>query len=53
MAMQAGFPQLNFEPIDKTENPDGFNRYIEAIHNGVVENYEPIKQVFEKVLQAS
>lgn len=53
MAMQAGFPQLNFEPIDKTQNPDGFNRYIEAIHNGVVENYEPIKQVFEKVLQAT
>lgn len=53
MAMQAGFPQLNFEPIDKTENLDGFNRYIKAIHNGVVENYEPIKQVFEKILEVS
>lgn len=53
MAMQAGFPQLNFEPIDKTENPEGFNRYIEAIHHGVVENYEPIRKIFSKVLKAT
>lgn len=53
MAIQAGFPQLNFESIDRTTHLDGFNRYIAAIHNGVVENYEPIKQVFEQILKDS
>ncbi|AHE66840.1 Fic family protein [Legionella oakridgensis] len=53
MAMQAGFPQLNFEPIDKTENTDGFNQYIEAIHAGFDGHYQPIKQIFAKILNAS
>ena len=53
MAMQAGFPQLNFESIDKTINLDGFNRYIGAIHHGVDENYYPIKLIFEKILETS
>lgn len=53
MAMQAGLLPLNFEPIDKTINIDGYNRYIQAIHHGVMGNYETIKQVFMEILRAS
>ncbi|HBD7396558.1 TPA: Fic family protein [Legionella pneumophila] len=53
MAMQAGLPQLNFEPIDKTINTDGYNNYIQAIHHGVMGNYEPIKEVFIEILRVS
>ena len=53
MAMQADYPALNFSSIDKTKNPDGFNKYIEAIHHGFNKNYEPIKEIFSKVLEAS
>ncbi|KTD03648.1 Fic family protein [Legionella feeleii] len=53
MAMQAGLPQLNFEPIDKTTNTEGYNKYIQAIHYGVMGNYEPIKEVFVEILRAS
>jgi len=53
MAMQTGLPQLNFEPIDKTTNTSGYNEYIKAIHRGVDGDYEPIKQVFSKILEAT
>jgi len=53
MAMQADYPALNFRSIDKTETPNGFNKYIEAIHHGFKGNYEPIKEIFSKVLEAS
>lgn len=53
MAMQAGLPQLNFEPIDKTMNPEGYNKYILAIHHGILGNYEPIKEVFSEILKAT
>jgi cell filamentation protein len=53
MAMQAGLPQLNFEPIDKTINTKGYNNYIQAIHQGVIGNYEPIKEVFIEILKAT
>lgn len=53
MAMQAGLSQLNFEPIDKTTNTEGYNKYIQAIHYGVMGNYEPIKEVFVEILRAS
>lgn len=53
MAMQAGFQALNFSPIDQTENIVGFNNYIKAIHHGFNGNYEPIKNIFSKILKAS
>lgn len=53
MAMQADYPALNFSPIDKTETMRGFNKYIEAIHHGFNGNYEPIKKIFSKILEAS
>lgn len=53
MAMQSDYPALNFSSIDKTENPNGFNKYIEAIHYGFKGDYEPIKEIFSKVLEAS
>lgn len=53
MAMQAGLPQLNFEPIDKTINTEGHNKYIQAIHYGVMGKYDPIKEVFIEILKAS
>ena len=53
MAMQSGLPQLNFEPIDKTINPEGYKNYILAIHQGVIGNYEPIKEIFTEILRAT
>lgn len=53
MAMQANYPALNFSSIDKTENPGGFIKYIEAIHHGFNGDYGPIKKIFSKILQAS
>ncbi|MFT4060559.1 MAG: Fic family protein [Legionella sp.] len=53
MAMQAGFPQLNFEPIDKTINPQGYHNYILAIHHGVMGNYEPIQELFSEILRVT
>ena len=35
MAMQANKPSLNYSSIDRTENLDGFNTYILAIHAGI------------------
>ncbi|VEG89802.1 Fic/DOC family protein [Legionella spiritensis] len=53
MAMQADCPALNFSSIDKTETPDGFIKYIEAIHHGFNGDYEPIKEIFAKILEVS
>lgn len=53
MSMQSGLPQLNFEPIDKTINTEGYNNYIQAIHHGLMGHYEPIKEVFMAILRAS
>lgn len=53
MASQAGYPMLNFSPIDKTKTLEGFNRYIEAIHAGFSGSYEPIKKVFKRILEMS
>lgn len=51
MAMQAGRPPLNYTSIDQTENQKGFEEYVQAIHAGVSENYEPIQNVFKKILE--
>ncbi|HHH42976.1 MAG TPA: cell filamentation protein Fic [Gammaproteobacteria bacterium] len=48
MALQAGMPVLDFEPIEKDKG-----RYIEAIHAGHTGDYEPMKRVFSEVLDFS
>ena len=53
MAMQAKKPSLNYSPIDQTENQQGFDNYILAIHAGVSGNYEPIKNIFKILLEQS
>ena len=51
MASQARRPPLNYLPIDKTENQQGFESYIRAIHAGLNKNYEPIKDIFKILLR--
>lgn len=53
MAMQANKPPLNFSAIDRTINEEGFDRYIKAIHAGVIGNYEPITDIFRELLKDS
>jgi cell filamentation protein len=48
MALQAGMPVLDFEPIEKDKA-----RYIEAIHAGHAGDYAPMKRVFSDVLDFS
>lgn len=48
MALQAGQPPLDFTWM--AENRD---EYFQAIQHGHAGNYSPIRQVFERVLQAS
>jgi len=48
MALQAGMPLLDFEPIEKDKG-----HYIEAIHAGHNGDYEPMKRVFSEVLAFS
>lgn len=51
MAMQSGRPPLNYAAINQVENPDGFKSYIFAIHAGLNGDYEPMKQIFKKLLE--
>lgn len=53
MAMQAKRPPINYAAVDQTQNSDGFNHYILAIHAGVEENYSPIQNIFKKLLEDS
>ncbi|VVC74994.1 Adenosine monophosphate-protein transferase VbhT [Aquicella siphonis] len=53
MAMQSKKAPLNYSAIDQTENPEGFDQYILAIHAGHGGNYEPIKKVFKMLLEQS
>lgn len=53
MAMQANKPSLNYSSIDRTENLDGFNTYILAIHAGFGGNYKPIQNIFTTLLEQS
>lgn len=48
MALQAGMPVLDFEPIEKDKN-----HYIEAIHAGLDCDYEPMKIIFSEILDFS
>jgi len=48
MALQAGMPVLDFEPIEKDKG-----RYIEAIHTGHAGDDEPMKRVFSGILDFS
>lgn len=51
MALQAGQPPLNFEPINQIDHLQGFHRYISAIQNSCEENnYLPIQEVFKSLL---
>jgi hypothetical protein len=53
MAIQTKKPSLNYSLIDQTENKQGFEKYILAIHVGVSGNYEPIKNIFKSLLAQS
>lgn len=53
MVFQADLPPLNFTAIDQTENAEGFNQYIFAIHEGVCGDYEPIRKIFLTLLRQS
>lgn len=53
MALQARQPPLNYESIDQTINPKGFDSYIAAIHAGFKGNYKPIQAIFKTVLKES
>jgi len=48
MALQADKPPLDFEIINSDKE-----RYIKAIHAGHAENYEPMRQIFDEILQYS
>jgi len=53
MALQAGRSFLNYEPIDRTINPEGYANYIKAIHDGVGQNYKRIHNIFLNLLKVS
>lgn len=48
MALQAGMPVLDFEPIEINKA-----RYIETIHAGFDGNYEPMELIFSEILDFS
>lgn len=53
MAMQAKKPPLNFGLIDQTKHHNNFGEYIMAIHAGLDGNYEPMQNIFIKLLGQS
>lgn len=53
MAMQAKRPPINYEGLDQTTHAEGFNQYIEAIHEGLGENYQPMQGIFISLLNDS
>ena len=53
MALQANLPPLNYKSIDQTANPDGFKRYINAIHAAFAGDTHGIQQIFRKLLEDS
>ena len=46
MGLQAGLPALDFGGIRGAER----RRYIEAIHAGLDRNYEPMIEIFDRVI---
>ncbi|GJM06888.1 MAG: cell filamentation protein [marine bacterium B5-7] len=53
MALQANMPPLNYTSIDQTTNPEGFDRYIKAIHTAFAGDTHAIQQIFSKLLEDS
>ncbi len=53
MAMQADLPQINYQRIDQTTHPDGFETYIKAIHAAFSGDVQPIQELFYKLLTDS
>lgn len=53
MAIQAKRSSLIYSLIDQTENEQGFDNYIKAIHAGFSGNYEPIAKIFKTLLGQS
>lgn len=53
MALQADRSILNYAPIDRTSNQQGYNNYIAAIHRGVDCEYEMIQNIFLELLEAT
>lgn len=53
MALQAGRSFINYEPIDRTIHPRGFEKYILAIHQGHCGNYTMMQEIFNQLLKAS
>ena len=49
MALQAGFPPLNFNVIKESKKRE----YIAAVHASVVRNYDPMEKIFRWVLEKS
>lgn len=49
MAVQAGFPPLNFEIIEKRKHRE----YIAAVQASVSQNYEPMEGIFRLILESS
>lgn len=50
MGLQAGYPALNFSEID---DGDGKENYFAAVRSGLDCNYEPMKEIFAKILSDS
>lgn len=53
MSMQAGRDFIDYSPIDRTINADGYKKYIESIHEGFNGNYDLIKKVFLELINIS
>lgn len=51
MALQAGKPQLIYTLIDQVQNKVGFEKYIKAIHAGHAGNYQPITDLFRRLIE--
>jgi cell filamentation protein len=47
MGLQAGLPLLDFGGIRGDEK----HRYINAVHAGLDQNYKPMTQIFQRVIE--
>jgi cell filamentation protein len=48
MALQAGFPPLDFTPIERGKEKLGYFRAVQA---GIAKNYEPMKNIFREIIE--
>ena len=51
MALQAGRGFINYELIDRTAYPRGFEEYILAIHKGHCGDYNKMQEIFCNLLR--